>query len=148
MGSVGCTEGLWPSRIVGGFHGGSVVFTEGLRWSQRVRGCQEGCAGQIWSVVLTRGPWFPHGVCGFHRGAVVFTEGPRFSRRACDVHRAVVFTEGMGCSQRVCSVHNGSVVFPEGLLFPQRVCDVLVVCVVNMMSSERQVTYFGSDTNL
>ena len=49
MGSVGFTEGLCPSRIVCGFHGGSVViaevcgvhrgsevFTEGLRWSQRV----------------------------------------------------------------------------------------------------------------
>ena len=94
----------------------------------------EGCAGHIWSVVLTRGPWFPHGVCGFHRGAVVFTEGPRFSRRACDVHRAVVFTEDLGCSQMVCCFHSGSV--------------ACWWCVVNMMSSERQVTYFGSDTNL
>ena len=53
----------------------------------------------------------------------------------------MIFT-GRWCSRRVWGVHRGSVVSTAG---GSVAC---WWCVVNMMSSERQVTYFGSDTNL
>ena len=57
------------------------------------------------SVVFTEGLWFSQRVCGFHRGSVVFTEGLWFSQRVCGVPRgSVVFTEGLGFSQRVVGV--------------------------------------------
>ena len=68
------------------------------------------------SVVFTEGLWFSQRVCGFHRGSVVFTEALWFSQRVCGVYRgSVVFTEGLWCSQRMCGIHRGSVVFTEGL---------------------------------
>ena len=68
---------------VRGVHRGSEVFTEGLMWSQRVRGCH---GGLCWS----------HMVCCVDKGSVVSAWGLWVSQRCCGVHRvSAVFTEGL-----------------------------------------------------